>query len=236
MTTFVLVPGAGGSSWDWHLVVPELRGLGHDVIAVDLPAGDDLAGLAAYADTVVQAIGERSDVVLVALSFGGFTAPLVCARADVRLLVLLNAMIPRPGETFTAWWGNTGQRAAQRAYAAELGLTADQIDDDAVLYYHDVPPDKAAEAEKLDLAQSATPLDEPWPLPSWPSVRTRVLSGADDRLFPAEFQQRVARDRLGLDADTIPGGHMVAISNPRVLAERLHAYATEEVGKGRVPS
>ena len=45
MTTYVLIPGAGGDAWYWHLLEPELRGWGHDVVAVDLPAGDDWAGL-----------------------------------------------------------------------------------------------------------------------------------------------------------------------------------------------
>ena len=50
VTTFVLVPGAGGSAWYWHRLVAELEGRGHDAVAVDLPAEDDSVGLAAYAD------------------------------------------------------------------------------------------------------------------------------------------------------------------------------------------
>ena len=66
MTTFVLVPGAGGQAWYWHRVVPELRARGHEAIAVDLPAADDGAGFAEYADAVVAAIGDRrGDLVLV---------------------------------------------------------------------------------------------------------------------------------------------------------------------------
>ena len=42
---FLLIPGAGGTAWYWHRLVPELERKGHDVIAVDLPAGDDRAGL-----------------------------------------------------------------------------------------------------------------------------------------------------------------------------------------------
>jgi pimeloyl-ACP methyl ester carboxylesterase len=72
--------------------------------------------------------------------------------------------------------------------------------------------------------QSATPLDEPWPLEAWPDVPTRVLAGRHDRMFPLEFQQRIARERLGLDVDEIDGGHMVAMSNPAELADRLEAY------------
>ena len=69
-----------------------------------------------------------------------------------------------------------------------------------------------------------TPLDEPWPLTCWPDVPTRVLSGRHDRMFPLDFQRRVARERLAIEVDEIDGGHMVALSNPIELADRLEAY------------
>jgi len=94
MTTYVLIPGAGGAAWYWHRLVPELQQRGHDVVAVSLPAGDDSAGLAEYADAVIDAIGDHSELILVAQSLAGFTAPLVCERLPVDLLVLLNAMVP----------------------------------------------------------------------------------------------------------------------------------------------
>ena len=225
--TFVLIPGAGGLAWEWHLLEPELRARGHDVVTVGLPAGDDSAGLAEYADTVVDAIGERTGIVLVAHSLGGFTAPLVCERVRVDLMVLLNAMVPKPGETFGGWWSNTNHGSAYREYAATLGLTPADLRDDRVVYYHDLPDDLVEEALRLGSEQSSTPLDQPWPLERWPDVPTRVLSGRGDRMFPAAFQRRVARDRLGLEADEIPGGHMVAMANPKGLAERLDQYAAE---------
>jgi pimeloyl-ACP methyl ester carboxylesterase len=231
MPTFILIPGAGGSAWDWHRVVPELEARGHEAIAVELPAGDDRAGLAAYADTVVRAIGERRSVALVAHSLGGFTAPLVCERVAVGLLVLLNAMIPRPGETFSEWWASTGQGRAQREHAAKIGLEPARLDEDRVVYYHDVPDDVVREAESRDVAQSSTPLDEPWPLQRWPDVPTRVLAASEDRMFPASFQRRLARERLGIEADEITGGHMVALSRPRELAERLVVYALATMGE-----
>jgi hypothetical protein len=46
-------------------------------------------------------------------------------------------------------------------------------------------------------------------------------------MFPAAFQRRVARERLGIEADEIAGGHMVALANPRGLAERLDRYVAE---------
>src|SRR5829696_4494883 len=78
MTTYVLLPGAGGESWYWHLVAPLLRDAGHEAIAVDLPAADDSAGLADYADAIVAAAGDRPRVTLVAQSMAAFSAAMAC--------------------------------------------------------------------------------------------------------------------------------------------------------------
>jgi pimeloyl-ACP methyl ester carboxylesterase len=232
VAAFILVPGAGGNAWDWHLVVPELENRGHRAVAVDLPAAEDRAGLRAYADTIVDAIGGQRDVVVAALSFGAFSAPLACERVPVSLLVLLNPMIPTPGEPFNDWWTATGQGEAFRAVARDLGITERELQDDEVLYYHDVSPDKVAEAKVLPARQSSTPLSEPWPLRRWPDVPTRVLIGRDDRVFPEAFQRRVARERLGLEIDVVPGGHMAAISHPAEVADRLDRYAAEVIRPG----
>jgi hypothetical protein len=48
-----------------------------------------------------------------------------------------------------------------------------------------------------------------------------VLAATGDRFFPVDFQRRVARDRLGIEAETIPGGHLAALSHPSPLVDRL---------------
>jgi pimeloyl-ACP methyl ester carboxylesterase len=53
-----------------------------------------------------------------------------------------------------------------------------------------------------------------------------VISGRDDRLFPLEFQRRVAKDRLGLEVDVVPGGHLAALSYPASLADQILRAAT----------
>lgn len=234
MATYVLIPGAGGSDWYWHRLVPELRARGHDAVAVDLPADDDSAGLARYADVAVEAIGDRDDPIVVAQSMGTYTATLVCERVPVRLLVLLNAMIPAPGESAGVWWESTGQEAAMRENAERLGLGEVSLDDFETLFGHDVPPDVWAESATHSRDQSGTPFGEPWPLDAWPRVPTRVLLSRGDRLFPADFQRRVARDRLRIEPDEMDGGHLVALSRPTELAERLDLYAatTREVQAG----
>ena len=46
-------------------------------------------------------------------------------------------------------------------------------------------------------------------------------------MFPLDFQRRVARERLRIEVDEIDGGHMVAMSHPRELADRLEAVRRE---------
>lgn len=222
MTTFVLVPGAGGQAWYWHRVGPELRARGHEVIAVDLPATDDGAGFAEYADVVVAAIRDRRrDLVLVGQSLGGFTVPLVAERVPVERIVLLNAMVPKPGESGGAWWEVTGQAEARAAFAAREGRVADTFDP-LVDFFHDVPPDVTAVAMAGGADQSGTPFEKPWPLASWPEVPTRFLQGREDRFFPLEFQRRVVAERLpGVEVEELPGGHLLALSRPVELAEAL---------------
>jgi pimeloyl-ACP methyl ester carboxylesterase len=217
MSTFVLIHGAGDVGWYWHLVEAELRRRGHDAVAPDLPCDDDAAGLPEYADAVVAAIGDRTDLVVVAQSLGGFTAPLVCDRVPVELLVLVAPMIPAPKEAPADYWANT-------RYGAEV---QERYEDDIALFYHDVPPELASEALRRSRKQSETRLAEPSPLAAWPDVSTRVLLCRDDRLFPAAFVRRVARERLGIAPDEIDGGHTPALSRPKELAERLEACAAQ---------
>lgn len=219
---FVMIPGAGGAAWYWHRVVPELHARGHEAVAVELPGADESAGLPEYTDAVVAAIGDHDDVVLVAQSMGGFTAPMVCARVQVDLLVLVNAMIPLPGETPGQWWDNTGSPAA-RVAAAEAGGYSPEFDL-STYFLHDVPAEVAAAGAAHDRPEADAAFSQPCAIERWPDVTTRVLAAAEDRFFPPEFQRRVARDRLGINADDVPGGHLVALSRPVDLVDRLIGY------------
>ena len=217
--TFVPIHAAGDGAWSWHLVSEALRSRGHETVAVDLPADAPSADLRTYADTVVDAIGDREDLVVVGHSFGAFTAPLVCARVPVQALVMVSGMVPRPGERPADWWRNTKHAVAPRPVAAGA--------DDIETYYHDVPPELAAEALRRSRNHpSERANDQPWPLDAWPDVPTFVLVCRDDRLFPADWMRRVVRDRLGItEADEIASGHCPMLSVPEELADRLVTYA-----------
>lgn len=216
--TFVLVPGAGGSAWVWSRMTPFLVEAGHHVIAVELPGDDETAGLPEYTALVVDAIGSRSDVVLVAGSLGGFTAPLVCERVPVGELVLVNAMIPNPGETAADWWAHTGALEAQEeaARAGEYGPF-----DEATYFMHDIDPELVAESKRYPPSEADIAFNSVCDFTAWPAIRIRVLAGQDDRFFPVGLQRRVAQDRLGVEIDVLPGGHLLPLAQPRQVADYL---------------
>jgi len=190
--------------------VPLLHDAGHEAIAVDLPGDDERAGLSEYAELVRDAMGNRDDVMLVAQSLGGFTAALVADGANG--IAFVNAMIPRPGETAGDWWKNT-----EHVFPADFTVEK--------YFLHDVPPDVAKEGAPFQREEAKIIFGQPCRFERWPDVPTKVIVGKDDRFFPRDFQARVAKERLGLDVEEIPGGHLLALSNPRGLATELLEYA-----------
>lgn len=183
---------------------------------MDLPCEDETAGLDRYRDAVIDAIGERrDDLVLVAHSLGGLTAPLVADAIPVQGIVLVTAMIPAPGETGGDWWANTGHAAA---------MDAQQLTDTSenALFVHDVPEAVlVAVGESRD--QTERIMEEPWPLDAWPAVPTTFLLCMDDRFFPPEWMRGVVRERLGIEPVEVPGSHCPYLSRPRELAEAIMA-------------
>jgi pimeloyl-ACP methyl ester carboxylesterase len=222
--TFVLIPGAGGSAWYWHRVLPQLTAAGAGAIAIELPAADDAADLSTYAEAVRAAVAEiDGPLVLVGQSMGAFTAPMVAERLATSHLVLVNPMVPMAGESPGQWWDATGQDAAMVEHFHRIGL-GDKDFDPVEDFFHDVPAQVREEAfSQPEPRQSDTPFGQTWPLVGWPDVPTRVIVGSDDRFFPLEFQRRVVRERLGLEVDVMPGGHLMALSRPEELATKLIA-------------
>ena len=181
-----------------------------------MPASPDYAALAAAA--VDTGDREGDDVVLVAQSLGGFTAAMTCAQVPVRSLILVNAMIPVPGETPGEWWGATGAVDAREEAAAAGGYGEFDLE---VYFLHDVPPGVAADGEAHQRPEADAVFASPCEFDAWPDIPIRVIAGADDRFFPAEFQRRVAKERLGLEPEVIPGGHLVALSQPGAVADLI---------------
>ena len=116
------------------------------MVAVDLPAGDTEAGLAAYADAIVAAAGGASDVVLVAQSMGGVLG--AAGRRPARRTPA------RAGQRDGAEPRRDLQRVVGRGGPAEppartprrTGRDPDAPFDVDEMFFHDVPPEVTAEA------------------------------------------------------------------------------------------
>ncbi len=140
-------------------------------------------------------------------------------------------MIPAPGESAGDWWEGTDHEAAIAPLIERHGPLS-EWDEEAMaeVFYHDVDEATLAANAEYEGVPSRGLFAEPLPLDAWPDVPTTVLAGRDDRLFPLEFQRRLARERLGLDeVAEIDGGHLPMLARPRELAERLVELAYRRV-------
>ena len=213
MATYVLIPGAGGEAWYWHLVVPLLDAAGHRAVAIDLPASDPNAGLDAYVDAALATVGQVDDeIVVVGQSLGGFTAPLVADRLGAAGLVFVAGMIPAPGETAGDWWGTTGFRE----------VWGDQEMDDMEHFFHDLPPAVLQEVlERGEPDQTGRVMEDPFPLTALPAIPTRGIAATNDRFFPVAFMDGLIRERLGVEPEHVAAGHLPALADPEGLVEVL---------------
>ena len=110
MTTFVLVHGAWGGSYGWHLLSPLLRAAGHDVTTPSLTGLGERAHLATpqtnlttHVTDVVNHIEfeDLRDIVLVGHSYGGMVVTGAVDKIGDRVkhLVYLDAFVPGDGQS-----------------------------------------------------------------------------------------------------------------------------------------
>jgi pimeloyl-ACP methyl ester carboxylesterase len=198
----------------------ELDARGLASVAVDLPGDDPAKGLPDYVDLVVAASAGLGEIVLVGQSLGGFSASWAADRLPASQIVLLNAMIPLPGETSGEWWDATGSSEARREHDIREGRDPDANFDLETYFLHDVPADVLA-AMGNERDETETVFVARWGLEAWPDIPTTVLAARDDRFFPFSFQQRVARERLGVEAIEVPGGHLAALSHPVEVTDAI---------------
>ncbi len=212
----------------WSRLVPVLRDRNHRAVVVDLPGPDPQVDLNGYVERVVARVRSQREsgtgpVVLVGLSLGGFSASAAALLEPVDHLVLVNAMVPRPGESPAQWWRACGQARERRANERAAGRDPERPFDPLDAFLHDAPPEVLAEAAEHDRDEADAAFATPWPGTHWPEVPTSVLVADDDRLFPPAMQERVAADRLGLSVHRVPGGHLCPLTRPTEVADVLLA-------------
>jgi pimeloyl-ACP methyl ester carboxylesterase len=221
LSVFGLVHGAWHGAWAWERLAPELEVRGHHPVAVELPSDDVSKGLDDYARTVADALGDAEDVVLVAHSLGGLTVPLVPALRPVARIVLVAALVPRPGQSLI-----DQLRGEDRGILMPGGRSADEDKrtewTDAALaieaLYHDADPLDAAAAFARLRPQAAKPQIEKTPLTAWPDVPTEYVVCAQDRMVDPEYQRRQP-----FTLRTLSSGHSPMLSQPAALARLICA-------------
>ena len=89
---------------------------------------------------------------------------------------------------------------------------------------HDVPEHLADEMRTRASTQLDERFDDECTFDPWPPIPIHVVAGREDRFFPLDLQQRVARERLGVEPAVVPGGHLAALSYPEQLSNVIAGY------------
>ena len=225
MSIFCLVNGSTQNPLCWKLLVPELEKHGHQTITPSLPVDEPAASGTRYAEVIAQALeGASDDVVLVGHSASGMFIPLVPSLRPIHQLIYLAALIPKPGVSIRE------QLAAEpdmlnAEWLAEFRAGNDPSTNDEVaikFLFHDCPP----EALKVGL-QTRTKMyaegamTEIFTFATLPEVPSSYIVCSDDRTITPEWSRRTARERLGVEAVELSGGHCPYLSRPLQLANVL---------------
>lgn len=230
----VIVHGAFQTAADWTTVAEGLRQAGKEVVLVDLPGrGGDGADphaqtLEGYRDAVLAAVGERSDVVLVGHSFGGFTISAVAEAAPerIRKLVYVAAYVPASGESLQALSATdkgtkfTGENfVVAKDYSTASVLPRDR----ALIFANDADPDTAGRIADGLVDEPLAPLAQPVTLTPerFGAVAKAYVRTLRDHAVSPGLQQTMI-ERAGIsEVVEIDSGHAPATTRPQELADAI---------------
>ena len=218
MSLFCLVHGSTQDPSGWNLLVPELKAFGLNTVLVDLPVDQPEASASLYADRIAESI-DCDNAIVVAHSASGLFLPLVPTKRRVARIVFSAAVIPQIGKSLI------DQARSEPDMMNPDWRGKNPIDDDRVaveFLFHDCLPEFvswAMSTRRLMMARQA--MLEIFPMDHWPSVPCSSIVCADDRTIRPEWSRRVARERLGVEAIELDGGHCPHVSRPWALARAL---------------
>ncbi|MFI5509994.1 alpha/beta fold hydrolase [Mycobacterium sp. NPDC051804] len=230
MATYALVHGAWHGAWCWERLTPELEGMGHRVIAMDLPIEDSGATFDDYATVVCDATKDVTDedLVLVGHSMGGQTVPIVAGRRPLLRLVYLCGVPPIPGKPFVQQMAEESEMLNvdyQRGLGEKDSAGRRGWVDKERAHFHlygDCDEASASVAFMRLRQQSLAPYKLPSSLAAYPAVDTTYVLCSDDRMVNPDWSRRISRDWLNAEPIEIPGSHSPFYSRPRMLAALLN--------------
>lgn len=225
MSIFCLVNGSTQNPQCWKLLVPELEKHGHQTVTPSLPVDETAASGMRYAEVIAQALEDvNGDVVLVGHSASGMFIPIVPSLRPIRRLVYLASLIPKPGVSIRDQLAaDPDMLNSEWVATCRAGNDPTTNDEVAIKFlFHDCEP----KAKNLGLttrmrmyAEGA--MTEVFPLEALPEVPSSYIVCSDDRTISPDWSRRTARERLGVEAIELPGGHCPYLSRPVQLAEVL---------------
>jgi pimeloyl-ACP methyl ester carboxylesterase len=202
---------------------------------MDLPITDPTLAAADYARTIEGALEPASVPLLVAHSMAGLVTPLVAARRPVHRLVFLAAFLAAPGKSAAdqrATERIDGWVASKASEWTDLGNDVWMVGPNTAteLFFHDAPAAAARWATQRLRPQCYRVMNEITPLTAWPDVESRSIVCRDDRALNPDWVRKAARERLGVEAIELDGGHSPFLTRPAQLARILDRLAREPAG------
>jgi len=225
MAAFLLLHGSGQNARCWDRVRRALEERGDRVIAPELPKHAPDWNLRDYAAHVAAQV-PGPEPVAVAHSFSGVFLPLLAEAAPLKHLVFLAAVIPEPGKSVRAQFGEdpgmfhrTWIEAGPRWFTGEQEAIAREF----------LFPDCNAETlpwalGTVEMFDTRHLVVEPAPFTSWSAAATSIVA-TDDRTLTADWIRRTARRVLGVESVEIEAGHCPHVSQPERVAALLHDLA-----------
>ena len=150
----------------------------------------------------------------------------MAAERPVRSLVFVAAILARPGVSATEQRQSepidpTTPLATSQWTDLGDGVWSVGPDTATELFWHDATPRVAGWAVARLRPQSYRVMTEPSPLVAWPDGPSAYIACRDDHAMNPEWQRGAARERLGVEAVELDGGHSPMLSRPTELAEVL---------------
>ncbi|BBY37989.1 hypothetical protein MMAN_21230 [Mycobacterium mantenii] len=245
---FVFVHGGFHAAWCWTRTIVELKKLGHEAVAVDVPGHGARLGEEATLDQRCSAIvsAVRAGDVLVGHSGGGFDATLAADAVPelISHIVYLAAGLPREGRTYPEamamrnredgeFDSDVGQMLGYLRFADDGSMWMADFGRTWEYFYHDCDQRTARWAfERLGPERFGENASRPVSIPAfWAADLPRsFILCLQDHAMPRWLADTVAH-RLGVEQLSIDTSHSPFLSRPRELAELLvHATSTEPIG------
>ncbi len=230
MARFLLIHGASHGAWCWERLAPVLTSNGHSVRAIDLPGhGDDdtarnTVTLAEYTRAVLDALDP--DTLLVGHSFGGFPITLAAAEAPekIRGLVYLCALLPRPGQAFTAFRAEAISADVSDVTEVDraAGVSRVLVEKAGPVFYSDCSDEDRARALARLTPQPIGVMTEPAVFDP-PEVPRHYIRCLEDRVVTPAYQTDASAGWASVH--DLATGHSPFYSDPEGLAGILDRIA-----------